>query len=403
MKQIKLILDLTKKYVVACSFGPDSMALLDSAIKNNLNVVVAHVNYRKREESVHEQQSLENYCKEKNIKIYVLDLIDQKHIGNFQEWAREKRYKFFADVVLKEKASGVLVAHQEDDLIETYLMQKKRKNLVKTPGISEKNELFGVTIIRPLLGYSKRDLLEYDKENGVPFSIDKTNLEDVYTRNKIRHSVVEKLTASERKTLINEIRSARTEEQQFQTRFTKSEFLALTYESIIRNLDCAMQKVHEHRDISQKFVGEIKKAFKTKINSSVQITPSVLLELDYGEVYLINSAKLKDYTESFDKKFHNKFLDIDFSTGAEDRGISNLQKNYLIKNVYKNEKLIIKNYSSTIQRLFIDWKMPHYLRRIWPGIYDGNGSLLYVPRYRKKFKDEHKSKFKINTEYFREF
>ena len=89
--------------------------------------------------------------------------------------------------------------------------------------------------------------------------------------------------------------------------------------------------------------------------------------------------------------------------GAEDRGIDKSTQSYIVKNINKNDTLIIKNYSATIRRLFIDWKMPHYLRKVWPGIYDKNGNLIYVPRYRKVFKDDHKSKFKINIDYFSEF
>jgi hypothetical protein len=47
--------------------------------------------------------------------------------------------------------------------------------------------------------------------------------------------------------------------------------------------------------------------------------------------------------------------------------------------------------------------MPLFLRDVWPGIYDEKGALIYVPRYRQNFKDEHKSKFKINTQYFLDF
>ena len=403
MKEIKLNLDKSKKYVVACSFGPDSMALLDAAQKEKLDIVVAHVNYRKRVESILEQQSLESYCQARNIKIYVLDLLGKKSQGNFQEWAREERYKFFADVVSKENAFAVLVAHQEDDLIETYLMQKQRGNLVKTPGISEKNEIFGVKIIRPLLTYSKLDLMKYDEENNVPFSIDKSNLSDDYTRNKIRHSIVEKLSNQERIKILEEINTISSGEIVVRTKFGKEEFLSLSYKEIVKILDWAMQRLNEHRDISKKYVEEIKKAFKSKTTHSVTISKGILLELDYGEVYLLNSAKLKSYKFEFETKFRNEFLDIDFTTGAEDRGICEKLSSYILKNLDKNDKLIIKNYCSTIRRLFIDWKVPHYLRKIWPGIYDKNCNLIYVPRYRKDFKDEHKSKFKINIDYFREF
>ena len=88
-------LDKSKKYVVACSFGPDSMALLDMMIKENYDLVVAHVNYHKRKESDFEQSSLIEYCKKHGVHCCVLDKRDLKHAGNFQEWARRFRYQFF--------------------------------------------------------------------------------------------------------------------------------------------------------------------------------------------------------------------------------------------------------------------------------------------------------------------
>lgn len=403
MEQIRLNLDKSKKYVIACSFGPDSMALLDAAIKEKLNIVVAHVNYRKRDASQFEQDSLTTYCKERNIEIFVLDLKGVKYEGNFQEWAREKRYDFFKEILQKEGADAVLVAHQEDDLIETYLLQKSRGNFAKNPGISGEIELKGVKIMRPLLNYSKAFLTEYDKENNVPYSIDESNLKDDYTRNKIRHSVVEKLNQDERKKILDEIKSLNTNALSFKGKFLKDEFLSLTYEEILFDLDYLMQRTDCHRDISRKFVDEIRKAFSCSVNHEVQITDKILLELDYDEVVFVNSEKLKTYKNEFEKTFQNEFIELDFSEGAEDRGIADIGQKLIVKNCDLNDKLIIRNYSSPIKRLFIDWKMPHYLRKIWPGIYDEKGNLIYVPRYRKNFKDEHKSKLKINTEYFTTF
>ena len=77
-------------------------------------------------------------------------------------------------------------------------MQKLRKNYVKNYGISGENVIFGVRVLRPLLNYSKAELQQYDDERGIPYSIDKSNLSDCYTRNKIRHEIVEKLSKEER-------------------------------------------------------------------------------------------------------------------------------------------------------------------------------------------------------------
>jgi len=403
MERIKLNLDKSKKYVIACSFGPDSMALLSAALNEKLNVVVAHVNYRKRDAAVIEQASLEKYCEAHDIKIYVLDLLHKKATGNFQDWARKQRYEFFKKVAEKESAEAVLVAHQQDDVIETYLMQKKRGNFVKNYGISGENEIFGVKIIRPLLSYSKLELKDYDDIHGVPYSIDESNLSNDYERNKIRHTIVEKMSLEERKALVGEIQNKKNKSFTIKSSFTKDEFLGLDYEEIVQLISFYMEKVNEHKDISLKYVNEIKKAFVTKTNLQINITESLMLELDYGEVVFVNKKRLNEYTHLVKSKLETEIFDIDFSGGAEDRGIENLDDEFIVKNCSKNDKLIIKDYSSSIRRLFIDWKMPLYLREVWPGIYDKNGKLLYVPRYRKVFKDEHKSKFKIKIDYFTSF
>ena len=403
MDKIKLSLNLDKKYVVACSFGPDSMALLDAAIKESLNIVVAHVNYRKRDASQFEQDSLQKFCDERKIKLYILDLKGQKHEGNFQQWARKKRYEFFKDVAEKENADAVLVAHQQDDVIETYLMQKQRGNLAKNPGISSENELFGVKIIRPLLGYTKKELEEYDKKNKVPYSIDESNLSNYYTRNKIRHNIVEKLTKLERQSILNEINNFENLAVEFKTVFSKEEFIKLPYKHFIVLIDHFMGLTNKHKDISKNHFKEIIKSLKAKTNHREVITDCLWLELDYGRVFIVNAAKIKPYSFEINKVASNNFIEVDFSDGAEDRGISNSYQKLIVKNCNKNDLTIIKDYKSKINRLFIDWKMPLFLREIWPGIYDKNGSLIYVPRYREKYVDNHKSKFKINTNYFLEF
>ena len=403
MKTLKLSIDKNKKYVVACSFGPDSMALLFAAIQENLNIVVAHVNYRKREASVFEQKSLMEYCESNGIKCYVLDLLKAKPTGNFQDWARRQRYEFFKKVCDEVSANAVLVAHQEDDVIETYLMQKNKKIFVKNPGISRENIIFGVKIIRPLLAYSKKYLKAFDDENGIPYSVDESNLTDHYERNRIRHSVVEKLSEEERKRILEEIRESQSNVSVEQNSFTKDEFLGLSYEQIIVFLDGFMTKVNEHRDLSKKFVDEIKKAFMAKTNHFVDITASVRLELDYGEVCVVNLQKLKSYYFAFAKTLDNELFAVDFSSGLSDRGVKEKYESYIIRNCSKTDELIIRNYSKKCGRLFIDWKMPLFLREVWPGIFSKDGKLLYVPRYRKTFTDEHSSKLVFKTEYFTQF
>lgn len=395
-KELKLNIDKNKKYVVACSFGPDSMALLSLSLKNNIKIVVAHVNYHKRNVSNFEQASLTQFCNENNIEIEVLDTANLKVSGNFQEWARETRYKFFKKVVEKYGAEGVLVAHQEDDLIETYLMQKNRKNLVKYWGICEENEILSVKVIRPLLGYTKQELLEYDIANKIPYSIDESNLTDHYSRNKIRHSVVEKLTKEERKNIISEIKNKQKNTEKFVPKISYQKFAKMSYENVVRFIDFYMSKHNEHRDLSAKFVEEIQKTFATNANISFKITDHVILSKFYDDVEIVDCEQFYQYELVVDRKAKNNFIEIDFSMGAEDRGIKDEDFPLIVKNVNPKDRVKIKDYFVEVRRQFIDWKMPVHLRKMWPGIYNKDNKLIYVPRYRKNFTDNHKSIFKID-------
>ena len=395
-KDLQLNLDKNKKYVVACSFGPDSMALLSLSLKKSLKIVVAHVNYHKRNVSNFEQVSLTKFCEENNVEIEVLDTANLKVSGNFQEWAREARYKFFKNVVEKYGAEGVLVAHQEDDVIETYLMQKNRKNLVKYWGIREENEILGVKVIRPLLGYTKQELLEYDIENKIPYSIDESNLTDHYSRNKVRHSVVEKLTKQERKNIILEIKNKQKNNKKIVPKISYKNFSKMSYEEVVRFIDFYMLKHNEHRDLSSKFIEEIQKSFATNANISFKITEHVVLSKMYDEVEIGENEDFYVYELVVDRKAKNNFIEIDFSMGAEDRGIKDEDFPLIVRNVNPKDKIKVKDYFVEVRRQFINWKMPAHLRKMWPGVYNKNNELIYVPRYRKEFVDNHKSIFKID-------
>lgn len=403
MKKINLELNKEQKYVVACSFGPDSMALLYSALKNGLNLVVAHVNYHKRDVSNFEEKSLRKFCAQNKLPIEVLDTTGLEPTKNFQEWARELRYKFFADIAKKYEASAVLVAHQEDDLIETYLMQKNRGNIVKNRGIAEEIDIFGVKIIRPLLRFSKQFLKEFDEENNVPYSVDISNLSDVYERNKIRHKIVEKMSEKERAKIIKECSSKSSSKIDVKSSYYLSEFLQFSKEEILFILDSFMTMIGEHSDISAGFIDEIIKAAKSKHCVQYKITESLSIEKNYDEINFVNNSKLGNYCFKFLGKFQNEFIQIDFRDGAKDRGIKNANEELILKNISPNDNYFINNYSKSVKRLFIDWKMPLFLRKVWPGIYDTNGKLLYIPRYRKTFIDNHTSKFKFDVEYFQKF
>ena len=181
-----------EKMVIACSCGVDSSVLLDVALNlfEKENIIVAHVNHNKRKESVLEQEYIESFCKNKGIKLYVLTL-EKEYVGNFQEWAREKRYEFFKKVAKETGAKYILLAHHANDLLETILMRlTKQSSLKGYAGIEKCTLNDDVYIYRPFLYTPKDKLIEYAKQNNITYFEDSSNSLDDYTRNRIRHHVI---------------------------------------------------------------------------------------------------------------------------------------------------------------------------------------------------------------------
>ena len=110
------------KYCVAVSGGCDSMTLLDQCIKKGLDIIVAHVNYQKRESAKRDELLVRDYCEKHHVPFFV-KYCPTVYKGNFQGYARKFRYDFFRDLCKQEKCDSFLVAHQQDDLFETYLIQ----------------------------------------------------------------------------------------------------------------------------------------------------------------------------------------------------------------------------------------------------------------------------------------
>ena len=90
----KLNLEKENKYLLACSFGPDSMALFNMLYEQKYNFIVAHVNYHLRNESDDEERQLKRYCDDKNIQLFIFNN-EEKILKNIEGKCRDIRYSFF--------------------------------------------------------------------------------------------------------------------------------------------------------------------------------------------------------------------------------------------------------------------------------------------------------------------
>ena len=172
--------------VIGVSAGPDSMCLLNILQKKTNKIIVCHINHNVRKESIEEEEYITKYCKDNNIILEKMTIKNYQE-NNFENEARKKRYTFYEEILKKYNSSALFLAHHGDDLIETVLMKIARgSNIEGYAGIKEITNIKDYQIIRPLLNYTKEDILKYNKENNIKYYIDNSNKNENYTRNRYR-------------------------------------------------------------------------------------------------------------------------------------------------------------------------------------------------------------------------
>lgn len=182
----------TSKLLLALSGGVDSMVLADLLIQSGLKFSVAHCNFQLRGKASDGDCSfIEEFCKENQIDFFIkkFDVQGYQKTGNYsiQMAARNLRYDWFDELIQQYQFDFLLTAHQLDDSIETFLINLSRGTGIE--GLTGIKKQKG-KILRPLLPFSKNEILDYAEKNNVKWREDDSNNSDDYLRNKIRHRII---------------------------------------------------------------------------------------------------------------------------------------------------------------------------------------------------------------------
>lgn len=185
------------RIIVAVSGGPDSMCLLhvlnEIKQKFGLSLYAAHVNHCLRgEEADKDQLYVEGFCKGLGIqcfsrKIDINKFAEERHLSS-ESAGREARYEFFNELLGKLGAQKVALAHNANDQAETVLMRIIRGTGME--GITGIKPVREGIFIRPLIHTSRSSIESYCTEHELHPRIDRTNLESIYARNKIRLELI---------------------------------------------------------------------------------------------------------------------------------------------------------------------------------------------------------------------
>lgn len=181
--------------VLAVSGGPDSIALMHLAKKwmrangHGPQTTVATIDHGLRAESADEALFVAAQASALGLPHVTLAWTGEKPRSGIQAAARDARYRLLADYCGLRGVQAVVTAHTEDDQAETFLMRLRRgSGLDGLSAMTIAAEWNGTPILRPLLGFSKRRLLAYLRQHGLPYVDDPSNRNSAFERVRLRQA-----------------------------------------------------------------------------------------------------------------------------------------------------------------------------------------------------------------------
>lgn len=183
------------KLLIAVSGGLDSVVLARLCHELELDIALAHCNFNLRAtESDADAIFVERLAEDLNAAFHLESFATKTYASanqtSIQLAARELRYQWFAELAEKFDYNFILTAHHLNDVVETFIINLSRgTGLDGLTGIPERNK----NIIRPLLTFSRENILALALQKKWSWREDSSNASDTYIRNAIRHNMLPKL------------------------------------------------------------------------------------------------------------------------------------------------------------------------------------------------------------------
>lgn len=410
--------------IVAVSFGPDSMMLLD-VIKNfykQNNIICAHVHHNHRKESDEEAILLEKYCKKNNIKFEMMKIQNYKNDKFTEEEARNKRYEFFDNLAYKYNSKMVFTAHHGDDLIETILMRITRGSSLKGySGIPLISSRGNYKLVRPLLYLTKDNIIKYCEKNKISYAVDKSNLEDEYTRNRYRNHILPLLkeenndvhkqflkfstVIQEHENFIHRITSE-IYERVVNNNFLDIELLLKEDELLIKRVLMKYLSDYYKENINLLNSGHISLILKlirnSKTNDKLSLPGKINLIKSYNKLYFDKDDSYNSYCFVLEESvvlpngykidIAHKLDDTTNYTAAFNK--KDIEFPLIVRSKRAGDKIEVLNMkgSKKVKDILIDEKVDLKQRRNYPILTDSSGKILWIPGLKKSKYDKSKTK-----------
>ena len=193
-----------KRVIVAYSGGLDSSVLLNAVVALNLTVPVMaiHIHHGLSKHADQWLAHCQSECQRLGVsfhfeKVNLLNKSATEDISSdmtsgIELAARQARYQVFNQYL--QVGDGILMAHHQNDQIETFMMRLMRgSGLTGLCAMDKQRELGQGQLLRPLLDFSRIDLEEYALQNNISYIDDDSNRNTEFDRNWWRHDLLPKL------------------------------------------------------------------------------------------------------------------------------------------------------------------------------------------------------------------
>ncbi len=300
--------------MVALSGGSDSTCLLHLLYsqKDKLNITLSAVNVDhsiRGEESKQDSLFVKNYCEKLGIplKSYVVDAVkfSSENGYSLEQGARILRYQIFEKLLQEDNSLKIATAHHKEDSVETTLFNLFRGTGLKgLSGIQQTSK-----IIRPLLNADKSEILDYLKENDIPFCTDSTNSDEKYSRNYIRQKVlplISKKFPESINNIYNFSQTAKEEDDYLDmlackiiSRVDNKIAISLNNDKVLlkRAIILALKECGVEKDYTKKHIDSAYELINLPSGSSVDLKNGVKVVNEYDKITFYTDMPKKDDSE----------------------------------------------------------------------------------------------------------
>ncbi|QUI20821.1 tRNA lysidine(34) synthetase TilS [Vallitalea pronyensis] len=404
--------------IIGVSGGMDSMCLLHifDQLKDQLgiSICVVHVHHGIRADAGEDVTLVEKTCEHLAIPCHV-SYFDVKKLAksyklSLEEMGRKIRYDVFEQQRLRVKNGKIAIGHHINDQAETVIMHLMRGTGLKGIGGIPPVRDF---IIRPFIDCTREEIEHYCHEHQIAYRDDYTNALNVYTRNKIRHTVIpyveEQFNKNFVQHMVNTAHIARSEDdyihgivlekmEQVITRKDNSytidldAFNALNLVIRRRIIRQVLHQLGSLKNIEYKHIEQILQLAHKEVSKKIQLPKGIVAKKAYSSI--IMSVLGENKTKAFEKDVHlntktyiealDSYVEVRLLEAQKDNIPKNLytkwfdydkiKYNLKVRNRRQGDAIVIRGIDGQkkLKKYFIDAKIPREERDKIPLLVDGS-------------------------------